>query len=402
MKYAVFLGFYLSICTAVLSQSTDLYLELPRAFSFEDKNVYSFEVSSYCELKINEISGEKFTIPSCEMAYNGIALNPKSCKIRGRTSLYFKRKSFSISLVDPVIRGESKIKKIALNSLAMDRNYYRNRLSFLLMERIDIFHLQNDFAELRINGNSAGLYLAIQKPEDYIRSLGSTLLVRREYEERYITEYSDGENTKGQVKRLRNIPKLAKEFEDHQLYDSLNAVVHMDHYFRWLAFNYLIKNGDYTDELFLYLLEDEDRFDIIPWDYDDIFKSQPHDGLESRNKVLDHRLLFSGEAYLDIVVDSDNFLYLKFLHSFQQVLEILNPEVIKDAFEVVYMELYPYYSDQQLISKSESDQYGLTSLSDLKADLHEKYKAILVRRERIESIIESELDVYRNKSNSNY
>ena len=104
------------------------------------------------------------------------------------------------------------------------------------------------------------------------------------------------------------------------MYDSLNAVVHLDHYFQWLAFNYLIKNGDYTDELFLYLSTEDKRFDIIPWDYDDIFKSQPHDGFEKRNKVLDHKLLFSAEAYIDIVIDKDPFLYLEFLKSFFQLL----------------------------------------------------------------------------------
>ena len=105
-----------------------------------------------------------------------------------------------------------------------------NRLSFLLMERIGIFHLENDFAELRINGNSAGLYLTLQKPEDYIRSLESTLLVRREYGERITVEESHGENAKYPMKSLRKIRKFTKKFEGQQLYDSLNAIVHLDHY----------------------------------------------------------------------------------------------------------------------------------------------------------------------------
>ena len=391
MKNAVFFGLCLNICTLVFSQEAVLYLDLPRALSSEEKNIYSLEVNSYCESRLNEISGEKYEIPSCEMAYNGVPLEIKSCKTRGHSTLYFKRKSFSVSLNKPVIGGESEIKKLALNSLSMDQNYYRNRLSFLLMERIGIFHLQSNYAELRINGNSAGLYLAIQKPEDYIRTLGSPLLVRREYEGRYKIEYSDGENNKDQVNRLRKIKKLTKEFKGQQLYDSLNEVMHLDHYFRWLAFNYLIKNGDYTDELFLYLMEEENRFDIIPWDYDDIFRSQPHDGFENRNKVLDHKLLFSGEAYLDIVIDKEEFLYLQFLRSFQQVLEILTPDVIKDTFEKIYMELYPYFSDQELIAQSESDHYGLTNLTDLKADLRNQFQATLYQRESIETIIKSEL-----------
>ena len=259
------------------------------------------------------------------------------------------------------------------------------------MEKIVIFPLQNYYSELRINNNTAGIYLAIQKPEDYVRSKESNLLVRRDYEERFIIEDSHGKDTKDQIKRLRDIRKLTKRYEGQQLYDSLNAVVHMDHYFQWLAFNYLVKNGDYTDELFFYLTPDENRFDIIPWDYDDIFMRQPHESFEQRNRVLDHRLLFSGEEYLDIVIDSDNYLYHEFLLNFQRVLEILNPETIKDIFEKVYRELYPYYSDQEIIAQSEYDQYGLTDLRTLIEDLQYQFQFLLFQRQSVEAIIKSEM-----------
>lgn len=390
-KHVIFLVLCLNIWALSFSQEVGPYLDLPEAFSIKKRNVYTMKVSPYCETKINEISGKKFEISSCKMAYNGLPLEIKSCKTRGHTTLHFKRKSFSISLENPLIMGEREVKKLALNSLVMDQNYYRNRLSFLLMEKISIFHLQNTFAEVMINGNTSGLYLAIQKPEDYIRALESTLLVRREYEGRYTIDYSKDKDAKGQLKRLRRIPKLTKAYEGQQLYDSLNTVVHLDHYFRWLAFNYLIKNGDYTDELFLYISKDKDRFDIIPWDYDDIFQRQPHESFERRNKILEHKLLFSGEAYLDMVIDKDKLLYAKFLHSFQQVLEVLSPEEIKGAFEKVYMELYPYYADQELIAQSESDHYGLTDLHILRNDLQRRFQTMLIQRLSIESIIDAEL-----------
>jgi spore coat protein H len=193
------------------------------------------------------------------------------------------------------------------------------------------------------------------------------------------------------MKRLKKLHKLTKEFEGRQLFDTLNTVVNMDHYFKWLAFNYLIKNGDYTDELFLFLEADENRFGIIPWDYDDIFKNQPHESYKKRNKVLDHKLLFSGEAYLDIVIDRDRYLYSRFLQSFQEVLEILDPVVLKAAFEKVYMELYPYFTDQELIAQSVTDQYGKTNLGMLKDDLQIHFQAILIQRRSIESIIAAEL-----------
>ena len=391
MKWALFLFFALYISTTVSAQTASVFLDLPDTLSLEHNRVFSFKVDKYWESRMEEISGQKLEISIDEIAYNGVEVKAKSVKTRGQTTLYFKRKSYSISLKKPIQLGEYEVKKLALNNLAMDKNYFRNRLSFLLMEKIGIFPLQNYYSELRINNNTAGIYLAIQKPEDYVRSKESNLLVRRDYEERFIIEDSHGKDTKDQIKRLRDIRKLTKRYEGQQLYDSLNAVVHMDHYFQWLAFNYLVKNGDYTDELFFYLTPDENRFDIIPWDYDDIFMRQPHESFEQRNRVLDHRLLFSGEEYLDIVIDSDNYLYHEFLLNFQRVLEILNPETIKDIFEKVYRELYPYYSDQEIIAQSEYDQYGLTDLRTLIEDLQYQFQFLLFQRQSVEAIIKSEM-----------
>jgi hypothetical protein len=91
------------------------------------------------------------------------------------------------------------------------------------------------------------------------------------------------------------------------------------------------------------------------------------------------------------MIDRDEFLYLKFLHCFQQVLDILTPDVLRDAFEQIYLELYPYYSDQNIIDQSESDQYGLTSLCELKKDMQHQYQSTVFRMKRIETILESEL-----------
>jgi hypothetical protein len=120
--------------------------------------------------------------------------------------------------------------------------------------------------------------------------------------------------------------------------------------------------------------------------------SQPHDGFKMRNQVLDNQLLFSGEAYIDIVIDSDTFMYLQYLRSFKKVLEILNPDVLKDTFEKVYVELYPYFVDQEVIAQSKSDYFGLTNFDILKSDLQYQFHATLISRRSIEMIIASELE----------
>ena len=51
----------------------------------------------------------------------------------------------------------------------------------------------------------------------------------------------------------------------------------MKAYFSWLAFNFFIMNGDYSDELYLFALpnQEEIRFGVLPWDYDDILTGSP-------------------------------------------------------------------------------------------------------------------------------
>ncbi len=90
MKCAVFLILWLNIYSTVLTQSADLSLELPEVLSSEEKNVFSFKVNSKWESKLNEISGQKLDIPSCEIAYNGVAVKTKSCNTRGNTTLYYE------------------------------------------------------------------------------------------------------------------------------------------------------------------------------------------------------------------------------------------------------------------------------------------------------------------------
>lgn len=83
--------------------------------------------------------------------------------------------------------------------------------------------------------------------------------------------------------------------------------------FRWSSG--LVKYGDYTDELFLYFVQNENRFD----------------------------------------------------------------------------ELYPYFSDQELLAQSASDHYGLTDPGELKADLQNQFQATLHQLKSAECIIASEL-----------
>ena len=67
------------------------------------------------------------------------------------------------------------------------------------------------------------------------------------------------------------IYKSLKKQNGEELYKTLNQWIDLDNYMKWLAFNFLVRNGDYTDEVFLYIDPEINKFKIIPWDYDDLF-----------------------------------------------------------------------------------------------------------------------------------
>ena len=62
--------------------------------------------------------------------------------------------------------------------------------------------------------------------------------------------------------------------------------IDLDIYMKWLAFNFFIRNGDYTDEVYFYMDPATGKYRIIPWDYDDIFASGPHEGSEEKYRNI--------------------------------------------------------------------------------------------------------------------
>jgi hypothetical protein len=58
----------------------------------------------------------------------------------------------------------------------------------------------------------------------------------------------------------------------------------------------------------------------------------------------------------------------------------LSADVLKRVFENTYAELYPYYSDNEIISKSQYDLYKDDNLIKLKSDLLSVYEQLIIYR----------------------
>jgi spore coat protein H len=364
------------------------------------ENSISFNTTYTNYEKIQAITGQKINVAATMLIINGDTLIPEFISTRGQSSLSFRRKSFTFNLKSKASfrHGDrtDSFKKFDALSLSMDKNYSSNSLAFKMMEDIHLFALFYSFCELRINGQSEGIYMVVERPEGWAMKMKkSPLLIRRGYNHAIDKIKTGIETTSDEAgiykDNFRQIYRTLNKYEGEELYKVLSDLLDMEVYMKWIAFNFFVKNGDYTDEVFFYVDKDINKFNIIPWDYDDLFSAAPHEGTVLNRKLRADKLFFSTEDLPDKRIAGDPYLYKQYLMQLRELLSQLSPDVIKRAFENTYAELYPYYSDKEIISKSEYDLYAGASLTKLKYELSMLCAKLLIYRDVYIKDIDSRL-----------
>lgn len=334
---------------------------------------------------------EKDYLSNCIMVHNNDTLNLSEFELRGRSSMNFARKSFSVKLNNKITvtkNGEiHKFKKFNLISLSMDKNYYGNKVAFDLMSRLELFNLYYAFTEVIVNDKTQGIYLMVQKPKNYaFKQENANFMLRRDYENKIKKTYSLGEDTSLNLKYEEAFLTIYNELiqkEGSVFYEELSEVLDVEQYCTWMAFNYLIGNRDYTDEIFFFnnASGDSIKFGIIPWDYDDVFVDNPHEGYVIRFLNFGDKLAFSSEDALDYKLVTNEYAYAKYLQILADVVNEISVSVIKDVFESTYQDLYPYYCRKDILKMSKFDKYGKTDLKKLEEDMKNTYNWLVQRRE---------------------
>jgi spore coat protein H len=352
-------------------------------------NIVSFNIRSSEYENLKAVTGEELYINVKEIIINGDTIESEQIHTRGQSSLYFRRKSYNVKLkTDARFRKtgeEYSMKRFYLLNLSMDKYYSHNRIAFEMMRREGLFDLFFTFCEVRINGQSEGIYLVMERPEDWaIKREKAPLMLRRGYDqhiEKIEAAKSTGRDELRKYKEyFRLIYKSLGKNEGEALYTSLSGLLDMEMYMRWIAFNFLIRNGDYTDEVFFYIDPEAGKFKIIPWDYDDIFVLNPHEGKTKDKAIPPGSMIFSTEDVLDKKIATDPYLYKMYLVQLKKLIGELSEEAIKEIFETTFAELYPYYSKDEIISKSNSDFYKDATLENLKKELRNLYDRFLITR----------------------
>jgi spore coat protein H len=332
--------------------------------------------------KIVSSRGEDVEFGKTILRFKGDTISIKDGHLHGQSTLQFERKSYSIDTDKKIklCKGCEGLGAFYLVSLTMDKNYYHNRLCFDLLRTLGLFQLQYTYTELRINGKTQGIYLILQRPQDWaLKDIGSPYIVRRGGSERVVDRERVQKDVSKELKRtyhdqFLSIYKVINDYSGEQLYKKLGELMHLEDYMRWLAFNYIIKCGDYSDELHFYIDPATKRFRIVPWDYDDIFMLYPHEGVKARNsKISPSSLIFSSEDKLDVRIANDPYLYDQYLKHYLAVFEELSAERLENVLMNIYSDLSPLFQSSAIIKALSSDGY-LTSPKILRTELNNVYQ----------------------------
>lgn len=345
--------------------------------------------------------------PGMSFSMDGLKLDLDEIRTRGRTALYFQRKSYMVKLKQPITLSRpdgskrKNLNRFKLISMSMDYTYIEHRIGYGLLEEEGIMPLFYRFAELKINGSTQGIYLLVEDPESYYRDHGSEYIIRRGYN----NSISDSEYEanlhfiprEDYTARYLQIYTTLPLLQGEALYEALNQRLNLEQYFIKMGIDYLLQNGDYTDELYLYALvqQDEIRFNIIPWDYDDLFRSYPHEVgktwgtgklfgdryYASHQDILDEigdKMVFSIEDDLDYIIAMDPYLYERYHSCLGSMTEQLDGSDLDALFEQLRQELLPYYNRKELVEQSRFDQ-DETSFRLWEENMEEKLNFLKIR-----------------------
>jgi spore coat protein H len=355
--------------------------------------------------------------PELSLQFNGEQVSLTEIRVRGKSATRYQRKSYVVFVSDPirvVDRSGSGVKELSrfkLIALAMDYTYIENRVAFGLLEEAGVMPLFFKFVEFRINGNTQGVYLLIEDPEAYYQDIGSEYIIRRGYNHTIDdTDYFPSShfipyNT--YESRYKQVYSSLVNYQGEELKRVLAERLSLELYFRKMGIDYLIQNGDYTDELYLYSRVEEDniRFYPIPWDYDDIFSNAPHElnrswGMgtlfgkrfyETMDDIygdVGETLVYSIEDDLDYTIAKDPVLYRAYTSELKRLFQDLDREVVEQVFAETERELTTFYNSVAVIEQSQYDQ-DMATIELWMANMADKKAFIIHRLEEIKQQLDS-------------
>lgn len=334
-----------------------LLSRLPIPLQAADSNIPFPEIKIYITKNqyadLQKTNSDKIILAAPVMIVNHDSAVVKEIHTRGNNSLKYKRKSLSVELDKAIDFYDGTVtahlKKFNLLNLSMDKHLWHNRWSNINLHTANLFPLFNSYCTVWINDQPQGIYLLVEKPQQARNKLNSPYMLRRGPEHTIADEYfedDDKEAVKKYRKQFQSIYSSIHSLQGSALAVQLQKILNLDAYCRFLAFNYLIMNGDYADEVFFYIEPQYNRFEVIPWDYDDILRFMPHEGRAARNKEHADKKIFSLEESLDRAIAGNESLYAQYEQTLKSLLLTLDSVSLTQSAHQVIDELEKISSDK--------------------------------------------------------
>jgi spore coat protein H len=410
--FLIIVASYLTGCTKENYNVTD-----------PEKEVFNFIVTDSQRDYINSSRGEQYEItdPIPELLFAGDTYTINRFEIRGDNTLNFNRKGFGVNmdrkltLFNPEEKKERKYEEFKLLAMVYDYTYIENSTAVGLFKEVDLWPVYSFFTEVRLNDHTQGLYHFVEDPVEYfIEQRNASFVVRRGYDhvvKAYAINPGYQQNTGEYINRLDKIYSMLPEYSGRQIFDTLSTYIDLVQYFTKLSIDMLIKNGDYSDEIFFYskIKDGREVLGVFPWDYDDIFADQPHEigrtwatgsvfgqrdyySMDDIIADVGSKLLFSIEDDLDYIIAKDDFLYQEYLKTLRTVIAKIDQATIDKIFDYTFAHIGPFYANDSIVTQSKYD-VDETNYDLFVANLTAKKKMLKDRR----NWILSELDKQQKK-----
>jgi hypothetical protein len=325
---------------------------------------------------------------------NGQASPLKKMKLRGQTCKKAERKCLGVHTEEKVkFSGQDPVKADEFNlvSLWQDEGYISNKICFTLLNRLGVMNLKSNYAHLTVDAlgspHNAGIYLITEKPDEVLKKkkYDSPLVLRRGINDKAEVESTDDPALEATYHEMYAWAKAANSgrLSPEDFAARIAARLDLKSYFRWMAFNGLVRNQDFQDEVFFYIdprqsTPENPVFAVFPWDFDDTFQG-PQSGVLATLKRLTTR-----EDSLDKAIAGNEILQAKFDEVAKEMMAEITDAMLTDVQETVAADIEPYLT---------KDIVGVSSKEDGKDVRHDRVYILGLLTERLSEISNSSKDL---------
>lgn len=275
---------------------------------------------------------------------------------RGSTSIKCDRKSIAVNLdggdnrrLMPGGTGD----KMTLLSMCMDDGYVQTAWVDRVLGRLGLYPVGLRYVRLTVAGKNHGVYLLSQNVKDFAaeQETALTMLLRRGNEQGGKPAEVDlpdpDADPQGAAAALAVYDELRALAKGQDADARVRERFALDDYLRWMAWNTLVRNGDYVDEVFLLgsVEAGATYFQFIPWDPDDVFSDCHGAGAYAVEEPSG--LLYCAEADLDHAIVEDPAIHARYVKAMRLVLEQASDELLAATMAQVRAELWQVLADDE-------------------------------------------------------